>query len=455
MKRLRGLDLVVASLSLTMLGLSSCSSAAHPLTPTLAPGGSWVVSWGAPPESAAMTTEDEGGTEQSFRFFFYPTVSGTTERLRFSNFFGATPVTISSARLAVATVPPAVDATQNAPVLFSGSASVTIAPGTEVTSDPVSLTYTFGQKLAVSTYMRGAFPPLTQHESQSMVNYVTNPGAGDTTGDIAGTSFTNQMTEWFLLSAMDVYGQYQGTVALFGSSTIDGHASDDGDTNAYPVANVAIPGQDNERPSDILARALNAAGYRLGVLNAGILGDFAGPGTGSPSGSTGVDRINRDVLQQPSVKTVVIYLGQVDLRTTACGEASEVEASLENMVSQANAAGVRVILATIPPASYCTQPNVPNSGPYPSAADPYAGDINPGPENPDNAQRHVLNAWIKSTGATLPGVVGIADFETALADPTHPDFIVPNWNSGDNFHPNAAGYQAQTAAIPLNLLLPQ
>lgn len=128
---------------------------------------------------------------------------------------------------------------------------------------------------------------------------------------------------------MDVYGQYQGTVAIFGSSTIDWHNSNLGDTNSYPVSQVPVPGQDNARISDALARTLNASGFHPGVLNSGILGEAAGPTSGSPSDSPGVDRIDRDDLHQPEIKTVVIDLGQVDLRIDACGEATEVEASLQ------------------------------------------------------------------------------------------------------------------------------
>ena len=256
---------------------------------------------------------------------------------------------------------------------------------------------------------------------------------------------------------MDVYGQYQGTVAIFGSSTIDGFGSNLGDTNAYPIANVAVPGQDNDRISDALARSLNSAGYHIGVLNAGILGESAGPSSGSASGSPGVDRIGRDVLHQPGIKAVVIDLGQVDLRLNACGDATEVEASLQNMVAQAYAAGVRVILGTVPPASYCTNASSPNYGANPvNDADPFAGDANPGPQNPENVQRRLVNNWIKTTGASLPGVVAIADFEAALADPAHPDILIPTLNSGDNFHPDGAGYQVKSQAIPLaSILAPQ
>jgi len=322
-------------------------------------------------------------------------------------------------------------------------------------SDQVSLTYSFGQKLAVTSYVQGTFPSLTQHESQVTTNYSSAVNAGDVTSDATGTSLTMPNTEWFLLSGVDVYGQYQGTVALFGSSTIDGHNSNYGDSNAYPVANVAIPGQDNDRISDALARTLNAAGLQIGVLNAGILGEVAGPSSGSTSGSPGVDRISRDVLHQPGIKTVVIDLGQVDLRLNACGDATEVEASLQNMVAQANAAGVRVILGTIAPASYCTNPASPNFGPNPlNNGAGFAGDRSPGPENPENVQRMLVNTWIKTTGATLPGVVAVADFEAALADPEHPDFMLPTLNSGDNFHPDGQGYQVKSQAIPIHSILP-
>ncbi len=400
-----------ACLSLGLLVLTSCGSGSSNSTTasstpatTLAAANMWVVAWGASPENATTSSANPGGAEQTFRSFFYPTVSGTMERVRFSNYFGTAPITIGAARLAVATTPPAIDPTHDVALTFGGSASVTIAPGAEVASDPVSLTFAFGQKMAVTAYVQGTFPALTQHDSQVITNYNSAVNAGNATADAVGASLSQANSEWFLVSGMDVYGAYQGTVALFGSSTIDGHNSNFGDTNAYPVVNVAVAGQDDDRISDALARTLNGAGYHIGVLNAGILGEFAGPSSGSASGSPGVDRIGRDVLHQPGIKTVVIDLGQFDLRVNNCGEATEVEASLQNMVAQAYAAGVRVILGTIAPASYCTDASSPNYGPNPeNNGGPFAGDINPGPENPDNAQRHLVNTWIKTTGATLPG----------------------------------------------------
>ena len=430
----------------SVVGLASCSSGSVPATsatttaPAPVPASQWVVAWGAPPENAAATGENTGGAEQSFRFIVLPTIDGTQERIHLSNAYGTTPVTVGAARMAVETSGTAVDGTTDKAITFSGSTSVTIAAGQQVTSDPVNITYTFGQKLAVSLYVKGTFSPLTQHDSQVTTNYAAVSGLGDATTDTIGAAFTTPITEWFLLSGVDVYGPYQGTVALFGSSSIDGHGSNYGNTNAYPVANVPIAGQDNDRPSDW-----------LGVLNAGTIGDPAGEDARSATGvvTAGVDRVNRDVLQQPGIKAVVVYLGGIDLRGD-CLPATNVETSLTSIVSQANAAGVRVILATLPPAEYCT-----SSDPslLPSAASPWQGDLNPGPENPGSAQRRALNAWIKTTGATLPGVVAIADFDAALAYPAHPDFMMPTFTSSDNFHPNGAGYQAQSGAISLPTIL--
>ncbi len=416
----------------------------------------WAASWGNAPENALESVSNPGGSEQSFRMIFRPTLSGTQERLHFSNFFGTAPITIGAARLAInPDGTAAIDPANDVAVTFNGASSVTIPAGAIITSDSVKLNYSFGQRLAVSMYLKGTFGPLTQHGSQGTGSFESSLNAGDTTGDAAGTSFSVPTNEWFLLSGMDVFGPYQGTVVLFGSSTIDGHNSNFGDTNAYPTTNDPVPGQDDDLPSDWLARDLQQAGYQLGVLNAGVLSDPAGPNSSATPATgiqDGIDRFNRDVVQQTNVKAVVIYLGSVDIRSADCTSAPDVENSLTQIIAMGAAAGLRVIVATLPPSAYCSTPGAANFGPFPSPADPYAGEGNP-PTNGGMIQRNLVNAWIRTTAVNLPGVVGVADFDHVLADPSHPDFMIPGLNSGDNFHPNGTGYGVQSSAIPLNLLL--
>lgn len=414
----------------------------------------WVVGWGAPPVNALESATNPGGSEQSFRSIVLPTIDGTEERVHFSNLLGTAPVTIGAARIAVAVgAGPAIDPTRDVALTFNQSTSVIVAAGQEIVSDPVNLSYAYGEKLAVSMYLKGNFGPLTQHNFTVQTNFATPAGMGDATADPTGAAFTTTNTELYMLTGVDLFGPYQGTVAVFGSSSVDGFASNYGNTNSYPVANKPVPGQDNDRPSDWLARELLAAGYRMGVLNAGEIGDPAGEDalTMASQAIAGVDRMKHDVLQQAAMKAVVIYFGGVDLRTD-CKPASDVEESLTDMVQQAQAAGIRVILATLPPSEYCTtsDPSL-----LPSSANPYMGDLIPGPENPGSTQRRMLNDWIRTTGSQLPGVVAIADFDKVLLDPSHPDFMIPNLNSGDNFHPNGQGYGVQSSAIPLQAILGQ
>ena len=102
--------------------LTSCSSKVDLTTPaTPASADIWTVAWGASPENAAASTENPGGAEQTYRSFFYPTVAGTMERIRFSNYFGTSPIVIGAARLAIATTPPAVDSAKDVPLSFGGS----------------------------------------------------------------------------------------------------------------------------------------------------------------------------------------------------------------------------------------------------------------------------------------------------------------------------------------------
>ena len=448
-------------LSVVSLAVASCvtgCSGSHSPDPTPVPvpviPSQWVVAWGVSPQNASPSAENTGGSEQSFRFLVLPSVGATEERVHFSNYFGTAPITIGAARLAVAMTPaatPAIDPTHDAALTFSGKSSVTLQPNQEIDSDPVKITYGFGQWLAVSMYVQGAFPPLTEHDSQVSNNFATPAGAGDTTTDAAGAAFTATNTEWFLMTGVEAYGPYSGTVAFFGSSSVDGHDSNSGSGNLYPTPNAPVPTQNNDRPTDWLARSLNTAGYNLGVLNAGLLGNPAAEDglTASGFSKAGIDRFQHDVLQQPGIKSVIIYSGGVDLRAD-CVPATNVEASLTNLVAQAFAAGVRVILATIPPAEYCL-----SNALVPTPANPYNGDLYPGPENPGSTERRAVNTWIKSTGAQLPGVVAIADFDQVLTYPAHPDFFLPGLYSVDNFHPNGMGYGVQNSAIPLASLLAQ
>jgi hypothetical protein len=400
---------------------------------------------------ANSVADNKGGSERSYRFLVTPTIDGTQARVKFSNVYGATAVTIGAARLSLGKDgSPAIDAAHDTALTFSGSRSATIAPGGTLTSDAGNISFGLGQVLAISVYLKGNFDAVSRHDSNFITNYTTADGAGDVTEDSSGAAFTQTLLDWLLVNEVDVYGPYQGTLAMFGSSTTDGFKSNYSSDRIYPTPNVPVAGQHADRVSDWLARRLSAAGYRVGVINAGLPGDAVTEGASATP--TPVKRFAQDVLSLPNLLGMVSYFGSIDLRSGLCVSAPAMEAATQQYVAMAAAAKVPTVLTTLPPTGLCSNPVQANYGPLPSPSAPYAGGLSPGPANGAEVQRAAFNQWILSTGASLPGVVAIADYDAALRDPAHISFMLPQYNAGDNFHMNGIGYGAEAAAVPLSFL---
>ena len=165
-------------------------------------------------------------------------------------------------------------------------------------------------------------------------------------------------------------------------------------------------------------------------------------------------RVRSDVLTLPNLLAAMTYFGSIDIRSPDCQSAPAIEAATTTLVTTLAAARVPIVLATLPPSAFCTNPAEANFGPVPSAANPYAGGVKPGPANGGELQRIAFNQWVRATGARLPGVAGVADLDGALLDPDHPDFLLYPYNSGDNQHLNGNGYRVAANAFPLKVLPP-
>ena len=63
------------------------------------------------------------------------------------------------------------------------------------------------------------------------------------------------------------------------------------------------------------------------------------------------------------------------------------------------------------------------------------------------AKRQAVNQWIRTSKA----YDAVIDFDKAIRDPGNPAAMRPAYDSGDNLHPNDAGYQAMADAIDLSL----
>jgi lysophospholipase L1-like esterase len=339
-----------------------------------------------------------------------PHVAGNQVRLRFSNHFGMTPMTISDVRVGLRGPGASVEG-PNIRVRFNGSASMAIPAGAEATTDPVPLEVTPFRELAVSFYLPGLSGPVTMHNLGRQTSFLTSPGTGDHAAETGGQAFTTTTVERLLLDAVDVHSPAaQGVVVAAGDSLTDG------DGSTFDV---------NARWPDDLSRRLIAAGSRLSVVNAGIAANEVTEDAKSPGGGPSLEeRFGRDVLEQSGVTDVVVLEGTNDIGFRPEASAADIIAGLANVAARAHAAGLNVIGGTL----------IPFGGSF------YYTDAG-------EAKRQAINHWVRTTKA----FDAVIDADAAVRDPANPGAIRAAYDSGDHLHPNDAGYQAIAQAVDLTI----
>jgi lysophospholipase L1-like esterase len=314
---------------------------------------------------------------------------------------------------------------------FNGQTTVTIPVGAEVVSDPVQLTVQPLADLAVSVYVSSMTGPATFHATAIQDSFVTKAGAGDfATSESAADYQTTPVTCWLFADGVDVPGSARvtGSVVAFGDSITDGFQSD---INA------------NDRWPNVLARRLDAiGGSTLSVVDEGISGNQV-LSDSAFAGVSALNRLTRDVLDQPGAKVVILLEGINDIGFTDLGPrfspnppatAQRIEDGYKQIVAAVHAHGMRIYIGTLTP--FLTLP-VATSG-YQDAA----GEV----------IREQVNDWILTQQHVFDGVI---NFAAATADPTDPQTFNPVYDSGDHLHPNDVGYNVMGDLIPLNLLLGQ
>jgi lysophospholipase L1-like esterase len=220
---------------------------------------------------------------------------------------------------------------------------------------------------------------------------------------------------WFLLARVDVATTAPvATVVAFGDSITDGTRSTVNTNNRWP---------------DQLARRLAAdrSGARVAVVNAGIAGNRVLSDGAAQTGVNALARFDRDALLQPGVTHVVVMEGINDIgtaRQNPSPSAADLIAAHRQLIERAHARGLKIYGATLTPfegAAYWTAEG--------------------------EAKRAALNQWIRTSRA----YDAVIDFDAVIRDPGAPTKFLPQYNSGDNLHPNDAGYQAMGNAVDLSL----
>lgn len=412
-----------------MLGMAALVA---PLVLCATPGFSqqatgWVGTWSASPQKVwgpdffAPASIPRSVRDQTIRQVARVSQGGARVRVAFSNRYGDEAMTIGRARIALAGADGAIETGSDRALTFGGMEGIVVPPGAPVWSDPVDMTVDDLTEVAVSLYLPAVTPLTTWHNDGRQTAYISVNGDFADAETFEAAATTN--ARLFLSGVQVEMPGEPRAVVLFGDSITDGDSSTPNANNRWP---------------DILAERIVEAGSDVAVLNEGISGARI---LRDRMGDNALARFEDDVLSHPNADTVVLMMGINDIGwpdspLVPAGEpapsADEIIAGYEQLITRAHMHGLKIFGATL----------TPFEGTF--AGGPLATYYNEDKE----AKRVAVNAWIRGSGK----FDGVVDFDAVVRDSASPKKLKAEFNSGDNLHPNDAGYEAMANSVDLKML---
>ncbi|MFB7600667.1 SGNH/GDSL hydrolase family protein [Streptomyces sp. NPDC056160] len=360
-----------------------------------------VVTWGASADRLGAGTPD-----RAYRLVVHTSVAGSDARIRLTNAFGDRPLTLDSVWAGVQGSGAALRPGTNRRLTFGGATSVSVPAGRTVLSDPLPGRLPAGTDLVVSLHSPDAAGPATGHGMAMQTSCTTQ---GDHTAEEGAGHWTSTTGSWFYLDSVSVRtAPRTAAVVALGDSITDGwHSSTDL----------------NRRWPDYLARRLGQAHAGVqGVANEGISGNKV---LADGAGQSARNRLDRDVLSQPGVRTVFLFEGVNDIKAHTGVTAADMIAGYREIAARAHAAGKCVVGATVGPFK--------GWGEWDQAAE---------------SVRQEVNAFLRDSG----DFDAVTDFDRVLRSPYDAERILPFLDGGDHLHPNDKGMQAMADAVDLTAL---
>lgn len=388
----------------------SCNNTNHSAASNRA--GRWIGTWDPSQQLVEPRNmpPQPGLSQNTLRQVVYVTLGGDSLRMRFSNKFGTTPITLNEVHIAVSADSSAIIPNTDKALSFNGKPGITIPPDTAIASDPFHFALKPLSKLAITIHYGDISPNLTGHPGSRSTSYLAKGNKVSAT-DLTNAARTNH---WYTIDGIDIIAPDSGaSLVVLGNSITDGHAS-------------GINKQG--RWTDVLARRLqdNPDTRHISVLNEGIGGNCILHGCLGP---TALSRFERDVINKPKVKWLIIFEGINDIG----GSQGEQNASIvadrlidayKWMINVAHAHDINVYGATMTP---------------------FGGSFYDRPGH--TAAWKEVNEWIRDSGR----FDAVIDFDAVMRDPENPLQLIPKGDSGDHLHPGPSGYQMMGNAIDLNL----
>ncbi|HRR16355.1 MAG TPA: SGNH/GDSL hydrolase family protein [Bacteroidales bacterium] len=374
----------------------------------------WVGTWSCAPQLVEPHNmpPEPGLTNSTLRQVVRVSIGGDSVRVRFSNEFSSSPVTIRKANIALSAGGSKIDASTITMLTFNNNQEVTMEPGMAVTSDPVAFRIKPRTDIAITIFFGTTSPDVTGHPGSRTTSYLIS---GDHTS-MPELSDAATADRWYIINGIDVKASDKAaSIVVIGNSITDGRGSGTNKQNRWP---------------DILAERLiqNPATSNVAVLNQGIGGNCVLRPCLGPSA---LDRFERDVLRQHGVHWLIILegindIGQAPDSTAAISIADNLITAYKQMTEKAHSSGIKVYGATI----------------LPFKDSFYYTDFR-------EAARRKVNEWIRQNNY----FDAIIDFDMIMRNPEDTLSLLPETHTGDFLHPNEKGYQIMGESIDLKLFI--
>lgn len=320
----------------------------------------WVGAWATSMVDSAislanMNLQDIIPAKSTIRIELKVTTGGERLRFKFSNEYGAAPITISEATVAktVGSGKADIDTSTVTGITFnSGSSSVTIPAGQTIWSDSVKIRTEALDALSVSLYFENT-------------TYITSAGLSNARTYLGLRSiFREEVSQCY---AADIYSSREITI---GSGTITYHTTPFlAEIDAYVPAgstDVAVFIGDSTLVNDTyyyFAEKLVKAGYKnISVVNEAVIGNkLLSDGTGiigNLYGDALIDRFERDALNISGVKYIFVKIGLNDILhqfSKSMGDsvphysAKAIINGYKELVERAHAKGIKIFFFTKSP----------------------------------------------------------------------------------------------------------
>ncbi|MDX3382061.1 hypothetical protein PV682_11420 [Streptomyces niveiscabiei] len=403
-------------------------------------GQSWTGAWSGATEGSFGLPGGGTYSNQTIRVALKPSVSGSTVRVKLDNALGTNKLSIGHATIALSSTPNAIGAVPSGTpttLKFGGAQAVTVPVGGMVYSDPLPFAVTANQYLLVSYQLSNAVPYLVQHTyAGGSYEYITANGSGDLTTGTSATPFTTTAAAYGnftdLVTGLDVQSANVPTEAVLGDHLVDPFQP-----------NTTLPNSNGYRVADGLTAAEPTTASPYGVLAEGIeanqlMTDNPETYSGNPVGGPSVlSRLDRDILDQPGLSTVVVDAGLEDLLAGSTSDDLDAD-GYTALVQQLQGRGVNVVLTSLTPCEGFAGDGATPNDPCTSATDDNRTDV-----NAFLGGMNLGNPW------ATPAVY-FADFDAAVAVPdatTGEEELSTAADSGDHVNLSNPAFGALTTAL--------